>query len=119
LALAGCATLHRDEPVDIFQRTQSYKNFSFDDVWSAALVSIEEAGFLVRSAKKEIGLIHAEAKGNPDPRFLPPLMNVVIREEEGRIDVNFHIEFPGQRDDSGERRTLANRFFKSLKKHLK
>jgi hypothetical protein len=119
LAMIGCATLHRDEPVDIFQRTQSFKKFSFDEVWSAAMISVEEVDFMVRSAKKEIGLIHAEAITNPDPRYLSPLMNVIIREEDGRIDVNFHIELPGQRDESGKRRAFAARFFKSLKRNLR
>jgi len=119
LAMMGCATLQRKEPVDIYQRTQSYKNFSFDDVWSAALRSVDEAGFMVRSAKKGIGLIHAGGKSSPGPGYLPPLMNVVIREENGRVDVNFHIELPGQRDDSGIRRSYANRFFRTLRKNLR
>lgn len=119
LVLISCASLHQNDPIDIYQKTQSYKKFSFDDVWSAALRSIDEIDFTVRNATKEIGLIHAEAKINPDPRFLPPLMNVIIREENSRIDVNFHIELPGQRDDTGKRRSYVNQFFKALKKNLK
>lgn len=119
LVLIGCASLHQNDPIDIYQKRQSYKKFSFNDVWSAALRSIDEIDFAVRNATKEIGLIHAEAKMNPDPRFLPPLMNVIIREENSRIDVNFHIELPGQRDDAGKRRSYANQFFKALKKNLK
>jgi len=119
LVLISCASLHQNDPIDIYQKRQSYKKFSFNDVWSAALRSIDEIDFAVRNATKEIGLIHAEAKMNPDPRFLPPLMNVIIREENSRIDVNFHIELPGQRDDAGKRRSYANQFFKALKKNLK
>lgn len=119
LAMMGCATMPLEEPVDIYQRTQSYKNFSFDDVWSSAIRTVDEVGFMVKSAKKAIGLIHAEAKRSPGPGYLPPLMNVVIREEIGRIDVNFHIEFPGQRDESGKRDDLAKRFFKLLKRNLR
>jgi len=118
LVMMGCATLHREEPVDIFQRTQSYRNFPFSHVWSAVLRTVDDVGFTVRSAKKGVGLIHAEAKSSLGPGYLPPLMNVVIREENGRVDVNFHIELPGQRNESGKRRTLARRFFKSLKKNL-
>ena len=119
LLLIGCVSLHRDEPVDIYQRTQAYEKFSYDHVWSAALASVGEVDFRVRSANKEIGLIQAVAKLNPDPASIPPRMNIVIREENNRIDVNFHIELPGQRDDAGKRRTLAKRFFKSLKRNLK
>ena len=118
LVFAGCATLHRDEPIDIFQRTQSFEHFSFDEMWSAALLSVAEVDFLVRSTKKEIGLIQAVAALNPEPGSIPPRVNVIIKEEEGRIDVNFHIEFPGRRDESGKRRTIANKFFKSLKRNL-
>jgi len=119
LVLIGCASLHQNDPIDIYQKRQSYKKFSFNDVWSAALRSIDEIDFTVRNATKEIGLIQAQAKINLDPRFLPPLMNVIIREEKSRIDVNFHIELPGQRDDTGKRRSYANRFFRALKKNLK
>ena len=119
LGLIGCASLQKAEPIDIYQRTQSYKNVSFDDVWSAVLRSVEEVEFVVRNAAKEVGLIKAVAKVNPDPGHLPPVMNIVIREENGRVEVNFHIERPGQRDDSGKRRAYADRFFRALKQNLK
>jgi hypothetical protein len=119
LALIGCVSLRQDDPIDIYKRTQSYKNVSFDEVWSAALRSIDEIGFMVRSATKKSGLVQAVAKTNPDPQYLPSLMNIVIRDRYGRIEVNFHIEFPGQRDDSGKRRSHANRFFRALRKNLK
>ena len=119
LAFAGCASVHQDDPIDIYQKTQSYNNRSFDEVWSAAFRSIDEMGFLVLNTTKKVGLIHAEAKMNPDPQFLPPRMNVIIREENSGIDVNFHIELPGRRNNTGKRKTYANQFFKSLKKNLK
>jgi len=119
LALIGCASVHRDDPIEIFQKTRSYKNRSFDVVWSAAIRSVDEMGFVVRKATKNIGLVHSEARMNPDPQFLPPLMNVIIKAENNRIEVNFHIELPGQIDETGRRRTYANRFFKALRKNLK
>ena len=119
LVLIGCASLHQNDPIDIYQKTQSYRNFSFDDVWSAALRSVDEVGFMVRKATRKVGLIQAVEKMNPDPRYLPPLMNVIIGEEKRKIVVNFHIEMPGQRDEAGKRRTYANRFFKALRKNLK
>jgi hypothetical protein len=74
--------------------------------------------FIVRSATKKIGLIHAEASRNPDPRYLPSVMNVIIKQENGRIMVNFHIELPGQRNNAGIRRKYTNQFFKALRKNL-
>ena len=118
LVFMGCASLPKSDPIDIYQKTQSYKNYTFDDVWEAALISVDEVEFIVRSARKEIGLIQAVAKMIPDPRYLPPRMNVIIRKENSRIDVNFHIELPGQRDKSGKRKAYANRFFKALKKNI-
>ncbi len=119
LVLTGCASLPQDEPTGIYQQTQSYKNYSFDEVWSAALMSVEDVEFIVRNATKRIGLIKAVEKMNPDPRHLPPVMNVVIRKEDSRVDVNFHIELPGQRNDIGKRRVYANQFFSALKKNLR
>ena len=119
LVLAGCASVPLGDPVEIYQRTRSYKKYSFDDVWSAALRSVDDIGFVVRNSTKKVGLIRAVAKNNPDSRHLPPVMNVVIREEDRMIDVNFHIELPGQRDESGMRRSYSNRFFKALRRNLK
>ncbi len=119
LILIGCASLHRNDRIDIYQKTQSYRNISYDEVWSAALRSVEEIDFIVRNAAKKTGLIHAVVKMNPDPQYLPPIMNVIINKENGKIDVNFHIELPGQIDDFGKRRAYANRFFKALKKNLR
>jgi hypothetical protein len=119
LVFAGCATVHRDDPIDIYQKTQSYRKYSFGDVWTAALRSADEIGFIVRKATKRVGLIHAEAKKSPDPRYVPSRMNVIIKDRSGRIEVNFHIEFPGQRNNTGKRRTLTNRFFKALRKNLR
>ena len=118
LALAGCASVPLDDPIDIYQKTRSYKKYSFDHVWSAALRSVDDVGFVVRNTTKKVGLIQAVVKINPEPRHSPPLMNVVIREEDGRIDVNFHVELPGQRDETGKRRTYTTRFFKALRKNL-
>ena len=118
LSLIGCASVYRDEPIDIYQKTRSYKSRSFNEVWSATLRSIDEMGFIVRSATKRSGLIHAVAIRNPDPQFLPPRMNVVIKDVEHRIEVNFHIELPGQRNNTGKRRKFANQFFKALRRNL-
>lgn len=118
LFLLGCASLHDRDQTEIFMKSKSYIRHSFDEVWSAALQSIDEIDFVVRKGAKEIGFIHALAKLNPDPRYLPAHMNVIIREENGRIDVNFHIELPGQRDETGKRKSYANQFFKALKKNL-
>lgn len=118
LILIGCASLHEKDTAEIYLRSKSYRSHSFDEIWSAALQSVDDIGFVVRKATKEIGFIHALAKTNPDPTYLPPHMNVIIKEENGRIDVNFHIELPGQRDESGIRRSYANQFFKALKRNL-
>ena len=119
LALIGCASLRPSDPISVYKKTKSYKNISFGVVWSAALRSIDETEFMVRSATKKSGLIQAVAKMNPDPQYLPPLMNIIIRDRYGRIEVNFHIELPGQRDKTSKRRTYANRFFKALRKNLR
>ena len=119
LAMIGCASVYRDEPIDIYQKTRSYKSCSFNEVWSATLRSIDEMGFMVKSAAKRSGLIQAAAKVNPDPQFLPPRMNVVIKDVGHRIEVNFHVELPGQRNNTGKRRKFANQFFRALRKNLR
>jgi len=117
-ALVCCVSLREKDQTEIFMKSESYRSHSFDEVWSAALQSIEEIDFIVRKASKEIGFIHALAKMNPDPSYLPPHMNVIIRAENMRIDVNFHIELPGQTDETGKRKSYADQFFKALKRNL-
>lgn len=119
LASISCVTLQPTEPIDIYQKTQSYKKYSFDHVWSAALKAVDDVDFVVRNTTKRVGLVQAVAIRNPEPRFSPPRMNVIIKEENGRIEVNFHIELPGQKDDTGKRRKIADRFFKVLRKNLR
>jgi hypothetical protein len=118
LILIGCASLHEKDTAEIYLRSKSYRSHSFDEIWSAALQSVDDIGFVVRKATKEIGFIHALAKMDPDPDYLPPQLNVIIREENGKIDVNFHIELPGKRDEKGIRRSYADQFFKTLKRNL-
>lgn len=118
LILIGCASLHEKDTAEIYLRSKSYRSHSFDEIWSAALQSVDDIGFVVRKATKEIGFIHALAKMNPDPDYLPPQLNVIIREENGKIDINFHIELPGKRDEKGIRRSYADQFFKTLKRNL-
>lgn len=118
LFLIGCASLGEADQTEIYMKSKSYRSHSFDEVWTAALRSVNDIDFVTRKAAKEIGFIHALAKVNPSPGSLPPQMNVIIREEDGRIDVNFHIELPGQKDETGKRRTYANQFFKALKRNL-
>jgi len=118
LLLTGCASMQEKDQTEIFMKSKSYRSHSFDEVWSAALQSIEEIEFIVRKVSKEIGFIHALSKVNPDPSYLPPHMNVIIRVENGQVDVNFHIELPGQRDETGKRKSYADQFFKALKRNL-
>jgi hypothetical protein len=118
LAFIGCASIQPSDPIDIYQKTRSYRNVSFDDVWAGTLRSVDEMEFIVKSATKKIGLIHAEPSRNPDPRFLPPVMNIIIIEEDSRVMVNFHIELPGQRNNVGIRKTYTNQFFRALRKNL-
>jgi len=116
--LTGCASLDQKDQTEIYLKSKSFRNHSFDDVWLAAVKATSEIYFITRKEAKDIGFIYALAKENPDPSYLPPHMNIIIKEENGRIEVHCHIELPGQRDEGGKRRRYANQFFKALKKHL-
>ncbi len=118
LVLIGCASLDQNGQTEIYLKSKSYRNHSFDEVWQAAIKSTGEIDFIIRKEAKDIGFIYALAKENPDPSYLPPHMNIIIREGKGRINVNCHVELPGQRDETRRRKSYANQFFKALKKYL-
>lgn len=96
----------------------SYTDFSFDEVWSAAMKAVDDIEFTIRKMIKESGFIYAEGRRNPSPLYLPPHMNVIIREENGRINVNCHVVLPGQITDFEASKRYVRWFFKDLNKNL-
>jgi len=100
------------------QETKYFDNFTFDTVWAAVLLTIDDLEFALQKEIKESGFIYAQAKTSADPRYLPPHLNVYVRDENGRIRVNCHAVIPGQEIDLQASTAIVKQFFTALAVHL-
>lgn len=115
ISCAPSAHVEREPPL---QETKFFDHFTFEFVWAAALVAIDDLEFAVQKEIKESGFIYAQAKTNPDSRYLPPHLNVYIRTESTRIRVSCHAVIPGQEANLRASRGIVRQFFNALAVHL-
>lgn len=110
----NCAPYSRvgDEPP--LQETKYLDDFKWEAVWVAALSAIDDIEFAIQKEIKESGFIYAQATTPLDPRYLPPHLNVYIREEDGRIRVNCHAVIPGREADLQASNAIVKKFFTAL-----
>jgi hypothetical protein len=114
----SCTPYPKVEQEPPLQETKFFDNFTLETVWAAVLLAIDELEFALQKEIKESGFIYAQAKTNPDPRYLPPHLNVYIREENGRIRVNCHAVIPGRETDLQASSAIVKQFFMTLAVHL-
>jgi hypothetical protein len=100
------------------QETKFFHNLTLDAVWAAVLLAIDDLEFAIQKETKESGFIFAQAKTNPDPQYLPPHLNVYVREERNRIRVNCHAIIPGRETDLQASSGIVKQFFAALAVHL-
>ncbi|MGB6338999.1 MAG: hypothetical protein WBF32_04430 [Candidatus Aminicenantaceae bacterium] len=118
LILVRCAPSPKIEQEPPLQETKFFDNFKLDVVWTAVLLAIDDLEFAIQKDIKESGFIYAQAKTNPDSRYLPPHLNVYIREESGRVSVNCHVVIPGRETDLQASSAIVKQFFTALAVHL-
>jgi hypothetical protein len=118
LLLLSCAPSLKVEQEPPLQETKFFDKSTLDAVWAAVLLAIDDLEFALQKEIKESGFIYAQAKTNPDPRYLPPHLNVYIREENGRIRVNCHAVIPGQETNLQASTTIVKQFFTAVAVHL-
>jgi hypothetical protein len=114
----SCASSSKVEQEPPLQETKFFDNLTLDAVWAAALLAIDDLEFATQKEIKESGFIYAYAKTNPDPRNLPPHLNVYVREENGRVRVNCHAVIPGQETNLQASSAIVKQFFTALAVHL-
>ena len=116
--LVSCASIQAKKS----EATLFYENFSFDDVWSAALKTINGMGFEVTKEEKEKGLIVAGKRGE----LLiagPPFLNIHLREYGERIAVDCRAIMKGtsyrtEPEGKMEIKRYQRTFFYTLNKNL-
>jgi len=118
LILVSCAPSPKIEQEPPLQETKFFDNFTLDTVWTAVILAIDDLEFAIQKDIKESGFIYAQAKTNPDSRYLPPHLNVYIREESGRVSVNCHVVIPGRETDLQASSAIVKQFFTALAVHL-
>lgn len=100
------------------QETKYFDSFTLDEVWAAVVLAIDDLDFAIQKEIKESGFIYAQAKNNPDPRYLPPHLNVYVRQEIGRVRVNCHAVIPGQETNLEASSAIVKHLFTALASHL-
>ncbi len=118
LILVSCTPSPIIEQIPPLQETKFFNNFTLDVVWTAVLLAIDDLEFAIQKDIKESGFIYAQAKTNPDPRYLPPHLNVYVHEEGGRVSVNCHAVIPGRETDLQASSAIVKQFFTALAVHL-
>lgn len=116
--LTSCAPSPKIEQEPPLQETKFFDNFTLDVVWTAVLLAIDDLEFVIQKDIKESGFIYAQANTNPDPRYLPPHLNVYVRKERGRVSVNCHAVIPGRETDLQASSAIVKQFFTALAVHL-
>jgi hypothetical protein len=120
LFFLGCATAHEEKTAKPdLQETKSFEGFTPEEIWEAILQSLAEMEFTVRKEIKDSGFIFAQAASNPDSFYLPPHLNIYIRQEANRYSVTCHAVVPGQHDDYEASARYVARFFEILAGHLR
>jgi len=118
--LWGCASVREGEREDThLQETKSFEDFTFSQIWDAALQSVAEIDFVVQKKMVESGFIYAQGKADPNSLYLPPHMNIYIRQEYGKISARCHVTIPGNRDDYKHSSSYVNLFFSAMYKNLR
>ena len=118
LLLLSCAPSPKVDQDPPLQETKFFAKSTLDTIWAAVLLAIDDLEFALQKEIRESGFIYAQAKSNPDPRYLPPHLNVYIREENGRIRVNCHAVIPGQETDLQASSAIDKQFFTAVAFHL-
>jgi hypothetical protein len=115
LSCAPAPVIQKEPPL---QETKFYDHFTFEAVWVAAFLAIDDLEFAVKKEIKDSGFIYAQAKNNTDAQVLPPHLNVYLRDEKGRIRVSCHAVIPGRETDLQASSGIVKKFFAALAVHL-
>ena len=81
LALTSC--IHQNVKTE----STYLDDYSFDEVWSAAIRAVNEIDFTIDSLDKDAGFIGAES-GTHIGQEVPPRMSIMITEEKGRVFID-------------------------------
>lgn len=115
-----CAMVKEKEAVKPdLQETKRFEGFSIDEIWKTILQSLAEMEFTVRKEMKDRGFIFAQADTSTDTQYLPPQLNIYIRQEENRYFVTCHAVVPGQNANYEASARYVRHFFKILTEHLR
>ena len=119
LFFMSCATFQKRNEEDVhLQETKTFEDFTFGQIWEAALRSVAEIDFTVQKRLVKSGFIYAQAKENPDSLYLPPHMNIYVRQKSGAISVHCHVVIPGNSADYEVSSGYVDLFFTALYRNL-
>ena len=117
--LMSCASYQNSEQEDIhLQETKTFTDHTFGEVWEAAIRAVDEIDFVIQKRLVKSGFIYAQGREDPDSIYLPPHMNIYIRQEYGEIKVHCHVVIPRDPANDDVSSGYVNLFFSALRKNL-
>ncbi len=119
LSFMSCAIVQKRNDEDVhLQETKTFEEFTFGQLWEAALRSVVDIDFIVQKRLVKSGFIYAQAKENPDSLYLPPHMNIYVLQKSGAISVHCHVVIPGNSTDYEVSSGYVDLFFAALYRNL-
>jgi len=114
LILSCATTMHVKR-----QKKFSYNEYSFDTVWSAAMKAVMDIGYSIKSSDKNGGIIFAQNEAVYITEEAPLNLNILLKEENGKIDVDCQLVIPGAAFDAVGLNKEMEKFTMALNRHLK
>ncbi|MBN1223192.1 MAG: hypothetical protein JXB23_08070 [Candidatus Aminicenantes bacterium] len=116
--LSMCSSAPKGGQEYVSQYSVRYENVSRDEIWTASLKSIQDIQFTIRREIEDKGLIDALDEKGSTPESSPPIMSVMLIEEEGKIKVNCLVVCSGRIAEPAEIQDYVAQFFDALNKNL-
>ncbi|MFC2163778.1 hypothetical protein ACFLT2_02130 [Acidobacteriota bacterium] len=120
LCTMSCSSIQKGQEEDVhLQETKTFKDCTLSEVWEAALRSVADVDFIVKKRLVKSGFIYAQRREDPDSLYLPPHMNIYIRQENNEISIHCHVVIPENSKDYEVSSGYVNSFFAALYQNIR
>jgi len=113
-----CASTSEHPKNSILRSVDLYENDSFDEVWTAVIEVLQELDYEVRKESREKGFIDAMGLNETDSHSEQTLLNIIIRDEDGRVRVDCLAVTPDGAEGPARAHNAVSKFYAALNKKL-
>lgn len=113
IALGGCTTTLQKQT----SGSVSIDSDNYSDVFSKVVQSAIDSGLVISTAERENGFILATASHNPFLTNNGPVVNIILVEQPGAVNITIRSTIHGQLVDYGTSRNNIVNFCTALQRH--